>query len=29
MEKKKGIPEDFNFEEFSKEAISRLKQGRN
>jgi transposase-like protein len=27
MEKKKGIPEDFNFEEFSKEAIARLKQG--
>ena len=27
MEKKKGIPEDFNFEEFSKEAISKLKAG--
>jgi len=27
METKKGIPEDFNFEEFSKEAVTRLKQG--
>ena len=27
METKKGIPEDFDFEEFSKEAINRLKQG--
>jgi transposase-like protein len=27
MEKKKGIPENFDFEEFSKEAVARLKQG--
>lgn len=27
METKKGIPEDFNFEEFSREAVTRLKQG--
>src|SRR4030042_4705721 len=27
METKKGIPEDFDFEEFSKEAVNRLKQG--
>jgi len=27
METKKGIPEDFDFEEFSKAAVTRLKQG--
>ena len=27
METKKGIPEDFDFEQFSKEAATRLKKG--
>jgi transposase-like protein len=27
METKKGIPEDFNFEDFSREAVTRLKKG--
>jgi len=27
METKRGIPEDFNFDEFSKEAIARLREG--
>jgi len=27
METKKGIPEDFNFDEFSKEAIAKLREG--